>query len=443
MKIQDIFLPVHCCLLILTIYFSPLYSESVKELTVTGGLIYTSWVESEKSITCGLTIETPSTISTGRYPLQVVLVIDASRHMEGAALQNAKTCAKNILDKLLDTDIFGLITYSKYARIASPLQPLNPNNRRNAVNAINRIKYDVGRNLSEGLKKGAEEFNRFKGQRSAGHHILLFTNGEATVGTTDLSQLLSLATGLSGEYDFQISTFGYDRFYNEDFLITLAKKTDGRAYFIEEEKMAEMTYPADKEIKRIMETYANDVTLEIIIPSGSEIKNVYGGKLKDEKIIIGKVQSGIKLPVIFNITGRPSRRKDLIINVDYVEPVRMSPRKSRIYLDIPLGSGEPDYDKKFAPELIEFNTHRDVVKTIEKIRGKEKGARAKYAEQFKETAKKLEQVGVELHSEYFTGCVEQFWQLQRDIENQAIEDELLTKRIKYNLLNLIYGTEAQ
>ena len=443
MKIKDKLMYFHCCLLILLILFSPLFPEDTKELTVTGGLMYTSWVESEKSITCGLTIETPSTITTDRYPLQVVLVIDVSRHMEGAALQNAKTCAKNILDKLFDTDIFGLITYSKYARIASPLQPLNPNNRRNAINAINRIKYDVGRNLSEGLKKGAEEFGRFKGHRSAGHHILLFTNGEATVGTTDLSQLLSLATDLSGENDFQISTFGYDRFYNEDFLISLAKNTDGRAYFIEEENMAEMTYPADKEVKRIMETIANDVTLEILIPSGSEIKNVYGGKLKDEKIIIGKVQSGIKLPVIFNITGRPSRRKDLIVNVDYVEPVRLSPRKSRIYVDIPLGSGEPDYDKKFAPALIEFNAHRDVAETIEKIRGKEKGVRAKYAEQFKETVKKLEQVGVELHSEYFTSSVEQFWQLQRDIENQAIEDELLIKKIKYNLLNFIYGTDAQ
>lgn len=443
MKTQDIFLPIHCCLLIPSIYFSPLYSESIKELTVTGGLINTSWVESQKSITCGLTIETPSTLITDRHPLQVLLIIDASRKMEGAALQNAKTCAKNIIEKLLDKDKFGVITYSKYARIISPLQPLNPNNRRNAINAINRIKYDVGRNLSEGLKKGAEEFSRFKGQRSAGHHIMIFTNGEATEGITDLSQLQSLALNLSKEYDLHISTFGYDRFYNEDFLINLAKKTDGRAYFIEEKKMAEMTYPADKEIKRIMETYANDVTLEIIVPSGSEIKNVYGGKLKGEKIIIGKVQSGIKLPVIFNITGRPSRRKDLIINIDYVEPVRLSPRKSHIYLDIPLGSGKPDYDKKFAPELIEFNTYREVVETIETIRGKEKGARVKYAEQFKETVRKLEQVCVELHSEYFTGCVEHFWQLQRDIENQAIEDELLTKRIKYNFLKLIYGTEVQ
>lgn len=441
MKIQDILLRLHSCLLIMVLFFPFSYSENVKELTVTGGLMYTSWVESDKSIACGLTIETPSTTPTGRYPLQVVLVIDASRKMEGAAIQNAKTCAKNILDKLLDTDMFGLITYSKYARIVSPLQPLNANNRRNAASAISRIKYDVGRNLSDGLKKGAEQFSKFKGQRSAGHHILLFTNGEATVGTTDLSQLQSLAIDLSKEYDIRISTFGYDRFYNEDFLIGVAKKTDGRAYFIEEEKMAGMTYPADKEIKRIMETYANDVTLEIIIPSGSEIKNVHIGKLEDEKITIGKVQAGIKLPVNFDIVGRPSRRKDLEINIEYAEPVRLSPRKKRIYLDIPLSSGEPEYDEKFAPELVEFNTYLDVVETIEKIRGKDKNVRIKYADEFKETVKKLEHVDVKLHSDYFSECVKHFWQLHRDIENAAIEEELLIKRIKYKFLELIYGKQ--
>ena len=441
MKNQGMLLRLYYCLLITTLFIAFSYSEEVKELTVTGGLMYTSWVESEKSITCGLTIETPTTISSERYPLQVVLVIDASRKMEGAAMQNAKTCAKNILDKLLDTDMFGLITYSKYARIVSPLKPLNANNRRNAASAISRIKYDVGRNLSDGLKKGAEQFSKFKGQRSAGHHILLFTNGEATVGTTDLAKLQSLATDLSKEYDIRVSTFGYDRFYNEDFLIGVAKKTGGRAYFIEEEHMAEMTYPADKEIKRIMETYANDVTLEIIIPSGSEIKKVYAGKLDGEKITIGKVRTGIKLPVNFDIVGRPSRRKDLEINIEYAEPVRLSSRKTRIYLDIPLSSGEPEYDEKFAPELVEFNTYRDVMETIESIRGKDKKVRVNYANEFKETVKKLEQVGVKLHSDYFTECVSQFWQLQRDIENAAIEEELLIKRIKYKLLELTYGKQ--
>lgn len=441
MKSQDITVRLYCCLIIMVLFFAFPYSEELKELTVTGGLMYTAWVESEKSITCGLTIETPTAISTERYPLQVVLVIDASRQMEGAAMQNAKTCAKNILDKLLDTDMFGLITYSKYARIVSPLQPLNANNRRNAASAISRIKYDVGRNLSDGLKKGAEQFSKFKGQRSAGHHILLFTNGEATVGTTDLEQLTSLGMDLSKEYDIRISTFGYDRFYNEDFLIGLAKKTDGRAYFIEEEHMAEMTYPAEKEIKRIMETFANNVTLEIIIPSGSELKNVYAGKLEEEKIIVGKVQAGIKLPVNFDIVGRPSRRKDLEINIEYAEPVRLSPRKTRIYLDIPLSSGEAEFDEKFAPELIEYNTYRDVMETIENIRGKDKSIRVKYANEFKETVKKLEQMDVKLHSDYFTECVQRFWQLWRDIENAAIEEELLIKRIKYKFLELTYGKQ--
>jgi len=415
------------------------FSQEVKELTVGGGLLYTAWRESDPSITCGLTVTTPSAAPRDRYPLQVLVVIDASRAMEGAAMQYAKTSAKNCVDILLDKDMFGLITYSKYIQLAAPLQPLNPNNRRNAIAAAGRIKYEEGRNLSDALKKCAEQFSKYKGQNTAGRHILLFTNGEPNLGVIGLGELQALALDLAKQNDVRISTFGYDRFYNEDFLIACAGQTGGRAYFIEEQKIADMPYFVNKEIQRIMNTFAQNVTLDLTIPSGSTIENVYGGTVTGSKIVVGVMQAGIRHPVIFDIKGRPSQRKDLVVNVDYTEPVRMNVRKARVYVDIPLGTGDAAYDGDNAPLLIKFNTWNNVMKTIESIRSRPKDVRTEYAARFKETVKTLDQITVMVRSGDIKKSVEEFWQLQRDIENAAIEEDLLIKRIKYKVLSILYG----
>ncbi len=418
-------------------------AEEVKELTVSGGIMYTSWVESDSSITCGLTIETPVAVAENREPLQIVLVIDVSRPMEGAALHNAKISAQNILNNLNDKDMFGLVSFSSYARVAFNLQPLNANTRQTALNAIDRLKNEDSRNISEGLIKGAEQFSRFKGQQTAGRYMFLITNGDPDKGVTDQGEILKLAQKFSRTHDMHISTLGYDMYYNEKFLISFAEKTGGRAYFVEEDNVDDIRVAFNPEIERISETFAQDVTLEITIPSGSVIENVYGGALQGQKILVGNIQAGVKQPLFFDIVKRPSRRKDAIVNVDYIKPVKLSSRKIRIYIDIPLGTGEHTYDETYAPMLIEFITLRDLAETIDRVQEDRKTARREYATQFKETFKRLKQENVSIQSDYLSEVLEYFSQIEQDIENSAIEDSLLVKRIKYRFLDLLYGKQVE
>lgn len=418
-------------------------AEEAKELSITGGLLYRTWAESHTSLTCALTIKTPSEVPKGRYPVQVVCVIDASLKMEGAAIQQAKASAKGVLDLLSDEDMFGLVTYSQYARELFPLKPLNPNNRRNALNAVSRIKYERGRNLSEGMKKGAEQFGKYKGLRSSGQYMLIITNGDPDKGITDPAKLISSAKALAKKNSFHITTVGYDRFFDENMLIALAEKTGGRAYFMAEENIGDMTKIVSREIKRITETSVQKVTIEIITPSGSTIEKVCGGTQEGDNIILGTLQADLKKIIIFDIAGRPSKRKDLEINISHVEPIRMTSRNSRIYLDIPIGSEDPKYDEKFAPIILDFLIQRGLSERIEQIRNNENQVRKDFADLFKETVKKLEQDNVVLQSEYLAKKVEDFKQVQRDIENGAIEDNLLTKRIKYSFLALTYGAPIE
>lgn len=432
--------PVVCLLLLVPSQIS--YAEEVKELQIKGGLLYQAWSDSAESMPCGITIHTPTAVPD-RYPLQVVMLIDASYHMEGAPIQQAKASAKAVLDLLADTDMFGLITYSQYARDLFSIQPLNPNNRRNAVSAIDRSKYEKGRNLSEGLLKAGEQFNKFKGQRSSGQYIILITNGNPDKGVTDFSQLLDQVTKLAEDYNVHFTTIGYDQFYDENFLIDCARKTGGRAYFIEEMAINTMTAIVIDEVKRITETCVLDVTVELITPSASSIDHVYGGALRDDKIYIGNLAAGLKQSILFELTGRPKRRRDLEVNVDYMEPVRKTPRTERIYVDIPVGTGHQSYDTQFGPLLLNYTIQKGLAEAIEQIRDGESYVRKDFAESFKQTIKQLEQDNVSLKSDYLAESIKYYKQVRHDIENGAIEDALLTKKIKYHFLELTYGVRVK
>ncbi len=428
-----------CALALFVFKFTMLSAQAADDLTVKGGLMYTSWVESESSILCGVTIETPSKPTGNRNPVQIIFLIDASHYMVGNLLQNAKTSAKKILNSLLDKDMFGVITYSSHARTIVPLQPLNSNNRKNAEKAINRLKYENDRDLLRGLKMVDDEFNRVKGQRSEGHYLLLFTNGNPNKGVTDPGELLSNIQGLAKKHDLQVSTFGYDRFFDEDFMITCAKKTNGRAFFIEEEEISTLPRIINEEIKRIISISAKNAIVEISLPPNCSLKNVNGGLLQDNKISIGDIQENVKKPLIFEINKRPSRSKEMIVNVEYIEPIRLTNRKTREYIDIPLNTGTPEYDKNYAPWLLEFSIQSEFTKAIEKIKKGKKTYRKNYGDQFKETVKKWKKVDNILRAPYFTEALNRFEELQLDIENAAIFDELLIKRAKYKLLDLVNG----
>ncbi len=409
-----------------------------KEISVRGGMLYASWFEKDASILCGLTIETPDMPREERNPLQIILLVDASQHMIGAPLQHAKAAAKNIISRLSDKDMFGLITYSAYAKTLIPLQPLNPNNRRNAESAINRIKYQNSRNLSDGFKKATEQFSRFKGHRSSGHYVLLLTNGEPDKGVTDKKQLTGLAEEMHKNSSVKISTFGYDQHYDESFLISFSSRTGGRAYFIEEDNIATIGTTIGDEVEKILNIATCNVVLTIEPPTGSTISYLQGATLKDNTIYVGDLQANKVKPIVFSLKGRPERSRDMVVNFEYQEPIRLTSRKDRIYIDVPLSSGSREYDRGFAPLLLEFSILNNVVAATKKISAGEKGYRRKYAEKFKETVKWLEQTNNVIRSDYLKDVVEDFYQLQRDIENTAILDPIYVKRVKYKLLQLLY-----
>lgn len=417
----------------------PVFAEDLKELKIDGGILYSSWTESTETLPCVLNLETPAKGSGKRLPIQIILLIDASRKMVGDAHQNVKLSAQYLLKSLLDTDMLGIVMYSAYTRVIAPLQPLNANNRRNLTNAINRIKYENGRNLSDGLKGAAEQFSRFKGQKAGGHYLILFTCGNADNGVVDQKQLLVQVKSIAQKYTCGFSTFGYGLDYEEDFLIACANSTGGRAYFIEPDQGAKLSTAFKNEVTRLTEISIQDVMIEIFIPRGVTIEKLHGGIRTDEKIQLGNLKAVTKYPLYFEFANRPSRRKELSINIEYTEPASINVRRARYYIDIPIGSGIPEYDKNYTPQLIELQLTQELAETIEYIEGDDKQMRIQYSINFGKKIKELEQLNVTIGSTYLKEYITRCKELEHDFENGAIESDLLIKKIKYQFANLFMG----
>lgn len=411
----------------------------LNEIALTGGPLYAEWSQADSSITCGLMVKAPSDGSKDRDPLQVLLVIDMSRSMEGAALQNAKSAAHTVLKSCADNDMFGIITFSDNAQTAFPLQPITGNNRQTAQSVISRLRYGGDRNLYSGIQSSVEQFKRFKSYRSSGRHMLLLTNGDPDRGKKNKNELISYIEKMADDYSFQISTFGYDFHFDENFLTACARKTRGRAYFIEEDSVSVMAGYFQKEMKKIADIAAQHVTLHIAVPEGTVMRNVYGGEVKDNTIAIGNVSPQSSHPVFFDLVKRPSRRRDIPVTIRYTEPIQQVSRKVRTYLDIPFTDENPVYNKEYAPMIMEFLTLRHLAETIDIINSSDKAVRRSYAESFQKKVKEFEHAAISIRSDRMKDVMERFKNIERDLENTAIESLLIIKRVKYQFLAFLYG----
>lgn len=357
--------------------------------------------------------------------------------MEGAVLKNAKLSAQSVLASLQDNDMFGLVTFSTHVRVAFPLQRLNSGTKRAASGAIQRLGSENDRDIEQGLRGGAKQFGRFSGSQTAGRYLFLLTSGMPNKGMTGTEELLELALSLAVKFGYSMSTFAYDKYFDEEFMIACARATNGRACFVQEEDVNRLPSCLDTEARRVSQATLREAVINIELPGGSNLANVAGGIPEgNASIKVGDIGPGDSLMVVFDLKGRPARRTDFMVNLEYTEPAGLSVRKERTYLNIPLASGTGiTYDEQYGPALIEFGIQSQLAASVEQILSD----RIRYADSFKEQVEDTERENVELGSEYLSDAVARFKQMEHQIRNKAIEDELLAKRIKYREFQLLYG----
>lgn len=122
----------------------------------------------------------------------VVFVLDTSGSMEGEKIAQARRALLNLLGNLNPSDYFNIITFSSDVRtFRDDLNAVNPATIAAARNFIGAIKAVGGTNINDAMQ---EALKMLRAGSAAAHsrpqQVIFMTDGEPTVGETDVTQIL-------------------------------------------------------------------------------------------------------------------------------------------------------------------------------------------------------------------------------------------------------------
>jgi uncharacterized membrane protein len=158
-------------------------------------------------------------------PTAVVLVLDKSGSMSGPKIEMARDAARASIRTLRPIDMIGVISFDETFNWVIPMGPAG--SLEDKSNLIAQITANGGTKIYQAVEAG---FEAIVDQKATHKHIILLTDGVSTPGTQEDFPKLekdALAKHVT------ISTIGVGDYINRDLLDELARKTRGKAHFVE------------------------------------------------------------------------------------------------------------------------------------------------------------------------------------------------------------------
>lgn len=193
------------------------------------------------------------------------LVVDRSKSMDGARLQHVKRAANLIIEECVDTDIVSLITFSDRAEVVIPAQ--HPTDRRAMKALISTIRADGATAMLAGLEQGLNQVERYRDPKYV-NHLILITDGR-TYGDEDAC--LKLASN-ARDRGIGISGMGIGEDWNDNFLDALTSRTGGSSAYVTNAEGVSV-FLHDR-IKSLATAYAERTELTIASSPYAELKSI-------------------------------------------------------------------------------------------------------------------------------------------------------------------------
>lgn len=234
-------------------------------------------------------------------PVNMALVIDRSGSMRGDKIEDARNAALAMLDKLRDGDRLAIVSYSSDVRVDVASAVLDRKTRMRMKDAILMISPNGSTFLSGGMTKGHDEVRRHLDSDKV-NRVLLISDGIANRGVTNLPGLNRIAREASQE-GIVTTTLGLGTDYNEDLMTSVADHGGGNYYYVRESQNLASTL--DTEISQMMATVAQRSTLELTVPNGVKVEEVYGYAWQQEGptvvVRLGDMYAGQKRAVLVKL----------------------------------------------------------------------------------------------------------------------------------------------
>ncbi|MBK6763041.1 MAG: VWA domain-containing protein [Micrococcales bacterium] len=187
-------------------------------------------LEEDDSVTVMLEFAAPEQVQDAeRSPHTAVIVLDRSGSMAGERLASAKGALTSLIDRLDDSDHFGLVVFDDEAQVAVPTNTVDALGRPAVKHVIAAIGPGGTTDLSSGYLRGLQEVRRVG---TAGT-LLVLSDGHANTGITDPSVFRQMAAGAAAEA-ITTSSVGIGLDYDDLILSEMAIGGTGNHSFAEE-----------------------------------------------------------------------------------------------------------------------------------------------------------------------------------------------------------------
>jgi len=212
----------------------------------------------------------PAPAGGPRPEANVCIAIDRSGSMGGEKIANARRGALSALERLRPTDIVSVVAYDD---VVDVLVPATRASDRGAIDAgIARLEARGGTGLFAGVVKCAEEVRKLA-SRNRVNRIVLLSDGMANIGPSSPAELGMLGSELAGE-GISVATVELGDGYNEDLMVELALRSDGRHTFVE--RAEDLAAFLDQELGSVTAVVARDVEVRIQCAGGARPLRVLG-----------------------------------------------------------------------------------------------------------------------------------------------------------------------
>ncbi|MCX4245598.1 vWA domain-containing protein [Paraliomyxa miuraensis] len=200
-------------------------------------------------------------------PVNLSIVIDRSRSMEGRRLDNALAAARGMVRRLRDGDTVSVVTYNTETTVVVPATVLDARSRDDVLFALRSVEAQGHTCISCGIETGLSVM----GRRPGVSRMLLLSDGEANAGIRDVPGFERLAEDARSR-DVAISSIGVDVDYNERVMFAVAQSSNGRHYFVENE--AGLPRIFDEELDSLVRTVASRAEVELDLAPGVQLLEV-------------------------------------------------------------------------------------------------------------------------------------------------------------------------
>ncbi len=161
-----------------------------------------------------------------QMPLNLALVLDKSGSMQGEKIQNLRSAAKLVVDRLSPQDLISIVAFSDRKYLIAESQPVT--DKQALKQKIDRIRDGGGTAISGGMAQGLAELDKALSSARISR-MLLLTDGQ-TFGDEKQCKKLGKEAGSKG---IVVNALGLGDDWNEDLLDEVSEASGGVADFID------------------------------------------------------------------------------------------------------------------------------------------------------------------------------------------------------------------